>query len=181
MQRHSRLVLCRCKSHCTTRNLITGLYEGQGHSISRSTRDAHARDDQLQHALIMENPGSASTRGRRNNWVDVYHAELKVLRTLPVTSRRTPLVFRNSPALSGPFIVPTDHEMTTANHGVHALTNDPANQAFLRIEARYCEYSHPLRIWIQQKKQQIYWIHCIWNCDNLQERKRYNGTSSAPL
>ncbi|KJA14089.1 hypothetical protein HYPSUDRAFT_72760 [Hypholoma sublateritium FD-334 SS-4] len=129
MQRRSRLVLCCCKSRCTTHNPITGLHEGEGHYISRSNRDSHARDDQLQRALITENPSFAN----------IPSCKVQVLRTLPVTSRRIPLVFRNNPALSGPFGAPTDHEIVIPNRGMHALTNDSANQAFLEIEARYCE------------------------------------------
>ena len=135
MQQCSRQVLCRCQTHCTTRNLATGLYEGEGHFISRSTRDSHVRDDQLGHAIASAGiPANTS-----DNWLSLYHAEVEILRTFPVVSRRIPLVFCNNPALTGTFVSTSDHEIMTPNRGMHKLTNDPVNRAFLQIEARYCQ------------------------------------------
>ena len=135
MQRRSRQVLCRCQTHCTTRNIATGLYEGEGHFISRSTRDSHVRDDQLGHAIASAGiPANTS-----DNWLSLYHAEVEILRTFPVVSRRIPLVFCNNPVLTGTFVSTSDHEIMTPNRGMHKLTNDPVNQAFLQIEARYCQ------------------------------------------
>ncbi len=135
MNRRSRQVLCRCQSHCTIHNRTTGLYEGEGHFVSRSTRDSHVKDDQLRRS--MANPGAVAIPSQ--NWLSIYRAQVEILRTFPVTSRRVPLVFRCNPALSGTFVTPTDHEMLIPNDGIHALTNDPANQAYLEIETRYCE------------------------------------------
>ena len=135
MERRSRQVLCRCRLHCTIYNRATGLYEGGGHFVSRSTRDSHARDDQLRQST--GSPGTAASPSQK--WLNVYRAEVEILRTFPITSRRAPLVFRRNPALSGNFVTPADHEMLTPNDGIHALTNDPANQAYLEIETRYCE------------------------------------------
>lgn len=85
----------------------------------------------------MANPGAVAIPSQ--NWLSIYRAQVEILRTFPVTSRRVPLVFRCNPALSGTFVTPTDHEMLIPNDGIHALTNDPANQAYLEIETRYCE------------------------------------------
>lgn len=144
-QRRSPLVLCRCQSHCTIYNPLTRLYDGNGFWISRSSRDSHSRDDRLRRVTTAEQALAGPTNAhnpngnQRNNWVHVYHTEVEVLSTLPITSRRYPLVFSNSPRLNGPFVKPSDHEIVVPNHGIHQLTPSRANRAFLEIEARYCE------------------------------------------
>ena len=117
------------------RNLATGLYEGEGYFVSRSTRDSHVRVDQLGHGIA----SGGIIASMSDSWLSLYHAEVEILRTFPVASRRVPLVFHNNPALTGTFVSSTDHEIATPNHRIHSLTNDTANRAFLQIEARYCE------------------------------------------
>jgi len=42
---HPKVVICRCKSHCTVYNTSTSLYEGEGHRVSCQTWDNHKEDD----------------------------------------------------------------------------------------------------------------------------------------
>lgn len=78
-------------------------------------------------------------RNQRNNWVHIYHTEVEILSTLPIIGRRHPQVFSNNPRLNGPFVKPSDYEIVLPNYGIHQLTSNCENRAFLEIEARYCE------------------------------------------
>ncbi len=143
-QRRSQLVLCQCQSHCTIYNPVATRYEGNGFWISRSSRDSHSRDDRLQAARAeqaLAGPANAqsSNDNQANNQLHIYRTEVEVLSALPITSRRHPLVFSNSPRLNGSFAQPSDHEIIIPNHGVHQLVPSRANRAFLEVEARYCE------------------------------------------
>ena len=151
-------VICKCKSHCTLFNPVTGTYEGDGHSIPRGTRDQHVKDDKRhdhdQAVAIVTTPSqlaesALASQGVRNRWIQRIADEIPLLSSFPVTARNKPLVFKRQPASNGVFQWPGDLDMTIGNHGTYALaTNESANQAYLAVEQRLCElfsfvrYSH---------------------------------------
>ncbi|KDR77504.1 hypothetical protein GALMADRAFT_65801 [Galerina marginata CBS 339.88] len=133
-----RRVRCKCKSHCTVLNPITGRYEGDGQLVSRGTRDNHTQDDKR---LVINAPAAAPTpvaNPGENLWSSRIHAELDTLKDL-VIDLKVPLVFRNKPEDHGVFRWPTEVEIIIPNHGVHSLTQHRVNREFLFTENRICQ------------------------------------------
>ena len=125
-------------------NPVTGAYEGDGHSIPRSTRDRHVNDDKRrEQAISMTSLNSRSALASNNDqgsgWIQRIVHEINLLSNFPVTTPRQPLVFKYKPALNGIFQWPGDQEIVIGNHGLHALANVSANEAYLSMEQRFCE------------------------------------------
>ena len=161
--RRSQLSLCKCKSHCTTYNPSTGLYEGEGHTLPRTTRYNHLKDDRT---LVLgrhrepsrpELSNTSTSRGAYSSLDPIPHllpedisakelSELQLITTeltlygeLPLTSPSTLLVFVNKPMGNYHWpAIPID--TTQCNSGPFALVESHrANAVFLSTERRLCE------------------------------------------
>ena len=164
----SLLSLCKCKSHCTAYNPSTGLYEGEGRLIPRTTRHNHSKDDRTlvlgrhrdpSQSNLSISPTSASqfqrSRGQsssdpilrlrlqdvaeEDSELQVIAAELTWYGELPLTSPSTPLVFVNKPKHDYQWpTIPVD--IMEYNSGYYALVESHrANVVFLSTEQRLCE------------------------------------------
>lgn len=138
------VVICKCKSHCMTFNPSTGVYEGEGHPQSRSTRDNHVRDDR---AMMMANAAATTSATRlqapqssSNNWIQHSYDDIDSLMSLPLSHSQRPFKFINLPAGHGPFVWPNDSDHLHANRGLYALSSDRANRQFLFVANRLWEY-----------------------------------------
>ena len=145
---HPNTVICKCKSHCTLFNPVTGAYEGDGHSVPRNTRDQHVKDDKRhdQAITIATTPlqfgesALLASQGIQSGWIQRIVDEISLLSSFPVTAHNKPLVFKHQPASNGVFQWPGDLEITIGNHGTYALAaGESANQAYLAVEQRLCE------------------------------------------
>ncbi|KAJ3501861.1 hypothetical protein NLJ89_g9152 [Agrocybe chaxingu] len=133
--------VCKCKSHCTLYNPQTGTYEGDGHIVSRRTRDNHVADDKKRAAgsIHLLTTQTVLQREDQSNWIKIINDELNILLELPITSPMKSLVFCNSPSDHGPFAWPSDQEIMLFNHGLYALTGHCSNRALLSTEQRFVE------------------------------------------
>ena len=137
-----RQVRCRCRAHCTIFNPITRRYEGDGELVSCSTRDNHSRDDRMTERILAAERAEADLEGQGLadvDWIDAIYSEIDILMSFSMTNMNRHLVFRNKPAESGPFIWPSDEEITLPNYGLHSLTQDPVNREMLFVENRLCQ------------------------------------------
>ena len=155
--KRSKVVICRCESHCTVYNTSTGLYEGVGHRVSRQTRDNHKEDDNV---LLWTRNGrrrsqisltSSSVSGlppmqnqvaadfNVSEWIKVVKEEVIWRSELPVSNPDTPFMFVNDPMQHGEYVPPTEAQLSRPNWGTHALLNLPVNSPYLDNENRLCE------------------------------------------
>lgn len=155
-QSRPQIVICRCRSHCTTYNPITRLYEGSGQPQSRPTRDNHARDDRLLNSRIArrniaDNPPLLlpTTGSVLATWLGQTFTECEILMNLPLSHPGRPLIFLNPPEANGPFVWPSTDEVLLPNTGLYALSNHRSNQAFLtvahRLHALLLDANHYIR------------------------------------
>lgn len=144
--------LCKCRSHCTTLNAGTGLYEGEGQMHTRSTRSNHSRDDKLLAGRARAGSGSrlgnplsrllrsSDRTEKQKTWVESILAEVAFCSELSVTSPTIPLIFHNPPATGGEYTRRSNDELLYPNHGLHALKpRSRSNGAFIMMEHRLCE------------------------------------------
>lgn len=143
--------ICKCRSHCTVFNTLTGLYEGDGKLHARTTRYNHNRDDRILAASkrITNLPSTGSRvsprlvsdgRAAHSNWITLMRQEVLYLSGIPVTSPNVPLVFSNNPTSNGDYLWPSMTDIVQSNSGRHALrVKSRANSAFLAVENRFCE------------------------------------------
>lgn len=157
--------ICKCRSHCTTLNPATGLYEGEGQLHTQGTRYNHARDDKLLKArekikkfLLPRKVRStarsqleASTsahaaddddhRHPQANWLKRIHDEFAAYCEVPVTSPTVPLVFNHHPAHNGEYIRPSKDQLLLPNFGLYSLLEKRChtNAPFIATENRLCE------------------------------------------
>ncbi|PPQ71118.1 hypothetical protein CVT26_011597 [Gymnopilus dilepis] len=73
------------------------------------------------------------------DWIDAIYGEIEILRSFNTTNMNRHLIFHNRPIDSGPFIWPSDEEITLPNYGVHSLTQDSVNREMLFVENRLCQ------------------------------------------
>lgn len=143
-----QIVICKCKSHCTTFNPATGSYEGNGQLQSRSTRDNHSRDDQwlrtgdTTQTVIMTRTARTPSRSASGGWLQQASIECEILMALPLSHPQRHFVFINPPEENGPFIWPNEHEILHPNTGLYALSNHRSNQPFLHV----ANYLHALLV-----------------------------------
>ena len=154
--KRSKVVICRCKSHCTVYNTSTGLYEGVGHRVSRQTRDNHKEDDNRllwtrngrQRSQVSLTSSSASgllpTQNQvaadlNVNWIKAVEQEVTWRSELPVSNPDTPFKFVNDPMQHGDYVPPTEAQLSRPNWGTHALLNMPVKIPYLDNENRLCE------------------------------------------
>jgi hypothetical protein len=154
----SSLVICKCKSRCTTFNPSSRSYEGSGKPVSRSIRNRHARDDRIlaarervpQHTESSRRQGLQTTTTQNDlvhevvdawaHHVNLLEREVEWYCQLPFTTPTAPLSFVNNPALFGEYVLPAVSELVRANHGLYALRSGiRANATFLVAEHRFCE------------------------------------------
>lgn len=134
---------CTCRSHCTTFNLSTGLYDGEGHDIPRTTRARHMKDDKMRDIRSRTKSFSARLRSSPTpptairpsttaphhplpvhdlpNWIIVIRNEVQLHSEQPVTSPTVPLEFSTSPSTGGPFTWPSPAEIIIPNAGLYSL------------------------------------------------------------
>lgn len=158
--KRAKAYICTCRSHCTSFNPSTGLYEG-GKLHTRGTRDNHRKDDELR--MIDENstaPGIRHLAGKSKGnpephptdshdqherkayaeWIELIEKEIEWYSGLPLTNQTVPLVFLNDPVSSGEYVQPSSHEMLHPNRGLYALKVGPhPNATYLAMENRFCE------------------------------------------
>src|ERR1700742_3045296 len=150
--------LCKCQSHCTTYNPLTGHWEG-GRSVSRSLRGLHHKDDRtaqcskqsrmrtlLDAKVQQTTPGASITaHAKHNDYLALIRIELDLLAAYPVTSPLRPLSFNRDPRSSDPnvygsFWWPTLEEMIQPNTGRYTLKEKArCNILYLDAEFRLCE------------------------------------------
>lgn len=198
----SRVVLCRCKSHCTRYDASTATYVGPGVDVPSNTARRHAQEDQRAEAL--ENfigrlrphdrdqpdvfPSPEHTWNTHTPSEEEFHTlqkEITERSTWSPTDR--PLVFATIPGPMQEFVYPDASEIRIANHGPHAL--DPtnhANTAYIENETRLCELLDHLRELVRfgdsrvQLEEEVYgglsqmWAHkeAEWN------RRRYRSVAA---
>lgn len=136
MKKRPLIVICRCKSHCTSLNVVTGIYEGDGMPQSRSTRDRHARDDKnlISSTVLYRAPPAPNSSP--DDWIRQIFEEVQLLMEQPLTSVQYPLAFKFLPEENGPFVWPNDDNILNFNHGLHSLNEHKANRPFLTLENR---------------------------------------------
>lgn len=157
-----RIVICRCRSHCTTFNPATGNFEGNGQPQTRATRDNHVRDDRIlavappglpaanaaapqplpTHATVPQplppqlhapNALPSQALAPQPTWIQQALLECQMFMSLPLSHPARPFVFINPPELNGPFIWPPDNEILHPNTGMYALAQHRSNQMFLFV------------------------------------------------
>lgn len=132
-----QIVICRCRSHCTTFNPASGNFEGNGQPQTRPTRDNHARDDRLLAIAPTNLPTANATAAQplapQTTWIQQALLECQMLMSLPLSHPGRPFVFVNPPELNGPFIWPSDNETLHPNTGMYALAQHRSNQMFLLV------------------------------------------------
>lgn len=129
----SKVVICRCKSHCTVYNTSTGLYEGVGHRVSRQTRDNHQEDDNRllwscngrQRSQVSLTSSSASgllpTQNQvaadlnMSNWIKAVEQEVTWRSELPVSNPDTPFKFVYDPMQHRGYVRPTEAQLSRLN------------------------------------------------------------------
>ena len=159
-----RQVRCRCRAHCTIFNPITRRYEGDGELVSRSTRDNHSRDDRMAERMQAAERAEADLGGQSfagMDWIDAIYGEIEILRSFNTTNMNRHLIFHNRPIDSGPFIWPSDEEITVPNYGVHSLTQDSVNREMLLSKigcVNLSRSSEGVGIQTKMKEQGLYWI-----------------------
>lgn len=133
-------------------NLVTGLYEGRGSIVPRSTRDNHVREDK-RHAHNHNRRNTPPSRIDQNadaflyplgestqTWITLIESEVECRSRLLVSSPFEAFVFLRSPELEGPYTEPCDAQLMRPNLGVYALhPGHRMNAAFLETENRFCE------------------------------------------
>jgi len=138
---HSKLVLCKCQSHCTRLNPGTGKYEGDGHWIPGSTRGTHQRDDRRARGAMFPEPTLAL--GRNDliaSKLGGLQDEISWLASLPISSTNRRLDFTRNPLTEGPYSPPRMDDMLKPNHGIFSLKSySRVNQTFLMVENRCCQ------------------------------------------
>jgi len=107
--------ICKCRSHCTIYNPSTGVYEGEGNQLSRSTHDQHSRDDRrLERASLTTGVDAqhVSAPGQQIlNGIQLIRDELNLRCQLPVSSPMTPFIFANDPLTHGDYIFPSEADI----------------------------------------------------------------------
>lgn len=158
--------LCKCRAHCTTLNPDTGVYEGDGHLVSRGTLYNHGRDDKRLKAseksrsssLIEKifSSGSHSPQSSSKRYPSQptskfpskaslgSELDLKFMRSqlawhleVPVTSPSVPLVFNNIPASNGKYIRPSRDALIQPNSGLYSLKEKRCRKNAAFIAAEY--------------------------------------------
>lgn len=159
-KKRAKTYTCTCRSHCTSLNPSTGLYEG-GQLHTRGTRDNHRKDDKLR--MIYEHsttPGMRHLAGELKGnpephpteshdqhggrayteWIGLIEKEIEWYSGLPLTNQTVPLVFMNDPVSNGEYVQPSSHEILRPNRGLYALKVGPhPNATYLAMENRFCE------------------------------------------
>lgn len=199
--------ICKCRSHCTTLNPVTGLYEGEGHIQTRGTRYNHGRDDKRLKARASSSgsrpllgfsiprlfrPASRSTKEKTcssaptkappSNEVELILAEVAWHADLPVTTPTVPLVFQNNPTASGEYTRPSKDELLHPNHGLHALTaRSRSNAAFIGMENRLCELASLLVPKLQEDGVSVA-LECIYEeLARLDAQKQFHWEQQRPI
>lgn len=155
-----RLVLCTCKSHCTTFDSTTQTFVGPGCSIPKSTALAHQKDDlRVEHlesfsenvaSRILEHdspPATLDTRLPTSSQHELFALETEVIDRMAWTPTDQALAFAVDPSPESEYQYPSFSEIHLANHGPHAL--DPSkrsNALYLENESRLCEILSRLKV-----------------------------------
>ena len=154
------LVLCTCRSHCTTFDYSTQTFVGPGHLIPKSTALAHRKDDfrienldnfsgniashVLQHDPPPEIP---DTHLPTTSQQELFVLEMEVIDRAMWTPAGQALVFAIDPPSELEYQYPRVSEVHLANHGPHALDpNKRSNALYLENESRLCEILSRLRV-----------------------------------
>lgn len=150
-----KTLICKCRSHCSSYDADTGLYNG-GQLVSRGTRDNHRKDDEMLAAREGSPPSNAPRSPLRNHerllshqskemnstskWIALINEEVSWHLESSVTTPSLPLAFVNDPASHGEFTWPSSAELLRPNYGNFSLIpGRHANEPFLARENRFCE------------------------------------------
>ncbi|KAG5222103.1 STE/STE11/BCK1 protein [Salix suchowensis] len=130
MGRSQRIVVCKCRTHCTVWDPDTQTRIGKGRHVTRGTKHNHTRDDRRMAALYKSSSGPVapnrlstslkplSRLQERRHWARLVEMELAMVYQHPVAPLIHPLVFRKDPkdGLENPGM-----DWQKPNEGDHAL------------------------------------------------------------
>lgn len=146
MGRSQRIVVCKCRTHCTVWDPDTQTRIGKGRHVTRGTKHNHTRDDRRMAALYKRSSGPVAPNGlstslkplsrlkEKRHWARLVEMELAMVYQHPVAPLIHPLVFRKDPkdGLENP-----DMDWRKPNEGDHALKEKShSNIPFLHLEYR---------------------------------------------
>lgn len=150
MGRSQRIVVCKCRTHCTVWDPDTQTRIGKGRHVTRGTKHNHTRDDRRMAALCKRSstsgpvaPNRLSTSLKplsrlqeRRHWAKLVEMELATIYQDPIAPLIHPLVFHKDPK-DGLAIGNPGMDWRKPNEGDLALKEKShSNVPFLHLEYR---------------------------------------------